>query len=254
VTEAIRLILPKEHGSWSLAFEPIVFGLLVAPSWAGLALAGAASAGFFLRRPLKILQSPQPDVRQSLAVISAGVLVLIAVSGLLLAMQLGGCFRLWPLLPAALAGGLFVWFDARGVSREWLSEITGAAAFALLPATFASLAGWSAEKSIALAAVMLARSIPTVILVRMILRRRKNQGGSAIPALLAALIATLSLIIFARASLVPWAVVGFSMVFILRTGWLVTGAARPLTARQMGYIELVLGAAWIITVALAMRW
>ena len=35
---------PKEHGSWSLALEPVALGLLVAPSPAGLALATAALA------------------------------------------------------------------------------------------------------------------------------------------------------------------------------------------------------------------
>ncbi len=33
-----QLTLPKEHGSWSLALEPVAFGLLVAPSAAGAAL------------------------------------------------------------------------------------------------------------------------------------------------------------------------------------------------------------------------
>lgn len=47
------VFLPKEHGSWSLALEPLALGLLVAPSLAGGALAGAVLAGFFARRPLK---------------------------------------------------------------------------------------------------------------------------------------------------------------------------------------------------------
>ncbi|HRO23471.1 MAG TPA: YwiC-like family protein, partial [Promineifilum sp.] len=34
--------LPAEHGSWSLVSEPIVLGMLVAPTWAGLALVIAA--------------------------------------------------------------------------------------------------------------------------------------------------------------------------------------------------------------------
>ena len=29
--EAIRLVLPKEHGSWSLALEPLVLGFIAAP-------------------------------------------------------------------------------------------------------------------------------------------------------------------------------------------------------------------------------
>ena len=47
------VFLPREHGSWSLALEPLALGLLVVPSAAGAALAAAALAGFFARRPLK---------------------------------------------------------------------------------------------------------------------------------------------------------------------------------------------------------
>ena len=34
--------LPDEHGGWGLTAEPVLLGLLVAPSWAGLAIGAAA--------------------------------------------------------------------------------------------------------------------------------------------------------------------------------------------------------------------
>ena len=64
---AAQLTLPKEHGSWSLALEPVAFGLLVAPSAAGAALALAAVSGFFLRRPLKLVMAAKHDSRQPIA-------------------------------------------------------------------------------------------------------------------------------------------------------------------------------------------
>src|SRR3974377_1668220 len=54
LSQAVKLILPREHGSWSLALEPVAFGMLAAPSTPGLALAAAAISGLFLRRPLKL--------------------------------------------------------------------------------------------------------------------------------------------------------------------------------------------------------
>ena len=78
-----ELLLPKEHGSWSLAFEPVALGLLVAPSWAGGALALAAAAGFFLRRPLKLaLTLPDNDPRRAAARPWVAILLLAAVTGL----------------------------------------------------------------------------------------------------------------------------------------------------------------------------
>ncbi|MBI4622216.1 MAG: YwiC-like family protein [Verrucomicrobia bacterium] len=48
-----ELVLPKEHGSWAFAFEPIALGLLIAPSAAGGWLAPALASAFFARRPLR---------------------------------------------------------------------------------------------------------------------------------------------------------------------------------------------------------
>lgn len=247
--EAIQLALPKEHGSWSLALEPIALGLLAAPSWAGMPLALAAAAGFFLRRPVKILLQTKPDPRRSLAMICAGALLFIAAAGLLLALELGGVTRLWPLIPAAVAGSLFAWFDARGANREGAAEIAGTTAFALLPATFASLAGWPVANSLALAAVMLARSVPTVMAVRTFVRRRKGGAGSLVPAWLAALAANGVLGGLALWALVPWAVVAFSVLLTARAFWFGSPAATRWPARRLGYMELIMGVALVIVAA-----
>ena len=80
------LLLPKEHGSWSLAFEPLVLGLLVAPSVGGLGLAAAMIAGFFLRRPLKLAVTlPAADLRRSAARNWALLLGGVALAGLIFA-------------------------------------------------------------------------------------------------------------------------------------------------------------------------
>jgi hypothetical protein len=49
------IALPTEHGGWSFISEPILLGLLLTPSWGGLALAIGAFAAFLLRQPLKIV-------------------------------------------------------------------------------------------------------------------------------------------------------------------------------------------------------
>ena len=114
-----ELLLPKEHGSWSLAFEPVVLGLLVAPSVAGVALALAASAGFFLRRPLKLaVTAPADDPRRRPARRWAAVLMFGAGLALAGAAALGNVGALWPLAMAAPCGLLFLWFDLRQAMRE----------------------------------------------------------------------------------------------------------------------------------------
>ena len=46
--------LPAEHGGWGFLVEPVVLGLVLAPSAAGLCLALAALAGFLARHPLRL--------------------------------------------------------------------------------------------------------------------------------------------------------------------------------------------------------
>jgi YwiC-like protein len=49
------MAIPDEHGGWGLTAEPVLLGLLVAPSWAGAALAVAAFVAFLVRTPLKVV-------------------------------------------------------------------------------------------------------------------------------------------------------------------------------------------------------
>lgn len=249
--DAIHLVLPREHGSWSLALEPLALGLLVAPSRAGVPLALAAIAGFFLRRPTKLLLEAKRDSRRPLAVFCVGTLLLITVTALWLAAKWNGFASLWPLIPAAFAGLIFVWFDSRGENREGLAELAGVTAFALLPATFASLAGWRMENSLALAAVMLARSTPTVLVVRTFLRHRKGQTVSLTTARVSAIAATGILFWLATLALVPWAVVGFSGVLAARAFWFGTAQSAQLSAKRLGFMELCLGVAAVIVAAVA---
>jgi len=47
--------MPSEHGGWGLTLEPVLLGLLVAWSTAGVALGFAAFVAFLLRTPAKLV-------------------------------------------------------------------------------------------------------------------------------------------------------------------------------------------------------
>lgn len=249
--DAWRLVVPKEHGSWSLALEPVALGLLAAPSRAGGGLALAAACGFLLRRPLKLLLQARPDDRRPLALMCFASLTLLALLGLTLAADLGTVTALWPLLPAAAAGMGFVWFDAHGGNRDGIAEICGAFAFACLPATFATLAGWPSTAALALTAVMLARSIPTVLLVRTLLRRAKGQPVNTAPALYLNLLAPGLLLGLAILSWLPGLPVIVSFLLCARAIWYLASPRPPLSARKLGMLELALGILVVLTTVLA---
>ena len=236
------LFLPKEHGSWSLAFEPVLLALLVAPSAAGAALALAAAAGFFTRRPLKLaLTLPATDPRRTAARTGAVILALLDCAALAGAAALGSVRLLWPLLLAAPLGGLFLWFDLRNAMREAEAELAGSAAFALLPATGAMLAGWPAPAALALAVLAIARSVPTVLTVRTYLRLGKGPAASAWPALAAVTAAIILVAILVRQGWVPVMAVVVGTVLWLRTGWLLSACRPHWPARKVGIMEAVLG-------------
>ncbi len=250
---AVQLTLPKEHGSWSLALEPVALGLLVAPSAAGGMLAVAALAGFFLRRPLRLAWRGHLDARQvEPLVLSLLVLATLALGGLWLSAKFGGVEKLWPLLPAAAAGLVFAWADSRNEARQGVAELAGAVAFGILPAAFGTLAGASVAGALALTAMMLVRSVPTVLTVRTCLRVLKGETFSIVPALVVAVAGIFLTAWLAALHLLPWTGVIFAVAFAARTIWLLLWRPR-LTARTIGLTEAVLGVILLLVLALTWR-
>ncbi|MBI2498210.1 MAG: YwiC-like family protein [Opitutae bacterium] len=236
------LLLPKEHGSWSLAFEPVVLALLVAPSGTGAALAATVAGGFFTRRPLKLACTlPASDLRRASAAGLALAGAALALAALAVTAVIGGWRGLWPLLLAAPFGAAFLWFDLRNEMREAEAELAGSIAFALTPAAFATVAGWAPAPALALAGIMLARSVPTVLIVRAYLRINKGQAAAWFPPLAAATLALLLIVALGGRQLVPPAAAVLGVVFWLRGCWLVTSLRPAWTARRVGVLEAVLG-------------
>lgn len=245
------VFLPKEHGSWSLALEPLALGLLVVPSIGGVALALAAFSGFLARRPVRALLG---EARTPAATIAAVALLgLCAAAGFAEAAVLGGVIRLWPLLFSLPAVILFLYADWRGTARAALAEIAGGAAFALLPAALASLGGWRPAAALSLAAVMASRSVPTVMAVRSAVRSGKGQPASPRMSVFAAVTACVLLALLSSRSWVPGLVVDLSFLLVLRACFMAQSGGQARSARQLGLTEAVLGAVYVVGSALAYR-
>ena len=246
------VFLPKEHGSWSLAFEPLTLGLLVAPTAAGTALAVAAASVFFARRPSKavLAEATRGPVGSRLA---ATLLTLCAATGIAEAMVLGRPALLWPLLFAAPLGGLYLFFDLQNSARAASAELAGATAFALLSAAIATLAGWSPISSLSLVAIMVARTVPTVIAVRNTVRLKKLQDVSRTAPVAAAAAAFLLLAALASLSLVPWIAAALALLLVARAVFLAAPSGMRLSARRIGTIEAALGVLYVAGTYLGYR-
>jgi hypothetical protein len=246
-----ELVLPKEHGSWSLALEPLAFGLIAAPSFAGAGLAVAVTAAFFARRPLRIAWRETRAQRRSdacVALAGCGFVAVLCLAGAIL--LVGGTWLGW-LVPSAIAGAIFLSFDLRNGGREEPAEIAGSAAFALLPAALAVLAGESSAMAMALALVMCGRAVPTVLTVRAALRGAKTGMRRPVPAVIAVSVALAVGIVLARSGLAPTAAMVALGVLAVRTIVILVFPRPVLHARTIGMIEAALGLAFVIAVATA---
>jgi hypothetical protein len=247
------LIWPKEHGSWSLALEPVALGLLAAPSGAGGALAVAAVAGFFCRRPLRTAVNDARAERRLAARRAAAGCALLALAALSVAIGLGGAGWLRWLLPSAVAGAVFAACDLRQAGREQYAELAGAVAFGWLPAAFVVLAGGSAWAALALGAIMLARAVPTVLTVRSVLRSRKTGERHFVPALVMAVLSVAVVDVLYRRGDAPFVAVAAIAVFALRSAALLVYPRPPWRASRLGMMEAALGIAFVLAVGLAWR-
>ncbi len=245
--------MPREHGSWSLAFEPLVLGLLVAPSAAGALLALAVVAAFFARRPLRIAWNDASSGRRAAARGALLACSAVAAASLIGAVALAGLAWTRWLVPSAAAGAVFLAFDLRRSGREEVAEIAGSAAFAFLPAAFAAAAGWSALAALVLGFVMFGRVVPTVLCVRARLRGAKTGIARPVPALAAAALAFAGGVWLAALRLAPVTIAVLLGVLAVRSGVLLVFPRPALRARTLGLVESAVGACFVFCAAAAWR-
>jgi hypothetical protein len=244
--------LPASYGSWSLVSEPILLGLLVAPTWSGTLLALAGLLTFLLNQPLKILMADRQRGRQYARTRLA---LRVAIVYLLLAAL---CFAavIWlvgvrPLIPLAIAVPLLIVFVAyeRRPGRHWQAELSAPAAFSAISASIALAAQWDYPIAFALWAVMICRSVPAVLYVRARLRLAKGKQADPGPAIVTHVLALITVLLLVWQSLVPWtAVLAFS-ILLLRAIVGVSRYRREFAPMKLGWIETGIGLMTVLILA-----
>lgn len=243
-------MLPREHGSWSLALEPVALGLLAAPSAASALLGLAAATAFLARRPAQFVAGRFGPAQQAEAAAPLSGLIGIAVVATLDAGWLGGWSALTPLLPALVPAALFAHFDARGEARTAAAELAGCAAFAFVPAACATLAGHGLGPTLALGVLSLCRAAPAVLVVRTFLRRRKDQPTAIAPVVASSFVATGVIACLAAAGFTSGAALAVALLLLVRTVWLLGPRPPTLRATRLGVLEAALGVAFVLAAGL----
>lgn len=246
--------LPSEHGGWGLTGEPVLLGLIVAPSWAGLALGLAAVLAFLARTPTKVALGDLRRGRWMPRTRVAGVLALVEIT-VILAMGLivasSSPVETWlPLVVVVPLMALQLAYDVRSRGRRLIPELAGAVGIAGL-ATMIVLAGTddvsgAAPIAVALWLVLAARAVTAIPSVRANVQRlhgRPPDGPSLLVTDAVALGAAAAAVVCAPEALAG-ALAVVAVVVLQRA------VPAPPTAVKMGVRQTVLGFGVVAVTAL----
>ncbi len=239
--------VPTEHGGWGLTAEPVLLGLLVAPSVAGALLGVAAVLAFLARTPLRVVLVDRHRGRSldrtALAgrVLAAEVLVIAALAAA------AAVVVWWPALVAAPLVALELWYDTRSRSRRLAPELAGTWAIGAVSAMVVLASGHGGSEALAVWLVAGARatsSVPHVIAQVARLHGRATSARRLLLADAAALSAVAAAVgVDHRAAIGAAAVV--IAVAVQRPL-----ARTPVPAKTIGIRQSILGLAVVLTAAL----
>lgn len=238
-----RVAMPTEHGGWALTLEPVLLGLLVAWSVAGLLIGLAAFVAFLVRTPLKLVAVDRrrgrwlDRTRQATLLAAVELVVLAALAAA--AIVLAGWSWLIPIAVAIPLVVIQLAFDARSRSRRLLPEVCGASGMAGTAAAIVVADHGSVALAVALWLVLAGRSVAALPFVRAQVERLHGRPASVrqVDAFQLAAV-TLGLLALAAE---PSTVGGLAVLvaFGLAHVWWVR--RPPVPAKILGFRQLALG-------------
>jgi hypothetical protein len=252
------LALPVEHGGWGFLFEPILMGLAVAPSLAGVLISASAVLVFLLRQPLRVLVTgteklaASPRRRWALGLTAAYGAA--AAAALLAGLSIAGARPLWALLSCAPLVLVFILYDTQKRSRRLLAELAGPLGLAGSAPAVVLAGGMTAAEAFAVWVLVAARVVPSVLYVRARLKLlRGERAGSAVVLLWHAGFLGVGVLLGA-VGLVPYTAGGALGVLLARAGWGLSGRSKATRATQLGIQEIVYGIVYVAIVAVGYWW
>lgn len=248
--------VPAEHGGWGFLSEPLLLGLLIAPSLPGIGLVLMMAAVFLLHQPLKIVVKDRRKGRvYERTRLAQQFLVIYGVSGLVGfgITWVSASNPLWiiPLLTAAPFAALQLAYELRNDGRNLVSEIVGALVLAASAPALLLAAGHLPLLAVLAWGALALRIIPAILYVRARIRLihgKPIRRQLIIAAHLAAVVIGLFL----------WASGLANAAILLATGALLARAIYGLyfspsvAAKVVGFQEVFWGMAYMVMCAVAL--
>ena len=251
---SIRAVaLPAEHGGWALILEPIVLGLLVAPSLAGLLIGAGAFACFLARHPIKLAigDRRKPHVLKRTSFADRFALLYLTLAVVFFAFVVANAKKesLLPLVVAVPLVLVQLIYDGLGHSRKLIPEIAGAVAVGSISAAIALAGGWPKTTAYALWIIIACRHVPTILYLRVVLSRRRQQQQETAngPVIAVQLLALLAVLVLSFLKIAPvLALIVFVILFVRALIGLFNQAT--LTPKKLGISEIAFGAFAVLTI------
>ncbi|NDJ61814.1 MAG: YwiC-like family protein [Chloroflexi bacterium] len=249
--------LPSEHGGWGFLIEPIILGLLVAGSGAGLLLAAGAFGIFLIHQPLKVAVKDRRKGRRPPRAIWAerfamGYGLLALIPTLILIASVPPTFLL-PVLLAVPFAAVQLYYDARNQSRHLIPEICGALALAMIAPAIAVLGGWDVLAALPLWVILALRAITAILYVRSRLRLERGATVAPQPVWIIHAAALILVAGLALTAITPWLAVLPFGVLLARALIGLSRYRQPRKVSIIGAQEMVYGLVTAIVVAAGYR-
>jgi hypothetical protein len=259
MSEAINLrsvALPVEHGGWGMLGEPLLLGLLVAPSWAGLGVGLASLGAFLAHHPAKLVLADwrRGSAQPRTAAATSFVLLYGSLAAVGLAVARSGQRGWWlPLAAAAPLALVQLAYAARLQGRHLLPELLGGLALGSVVAAEMRAAGLPFGPALAAWAVLAAKATGAVLYVRARLRYDRglapdrtvpvasNAGGLLMGTALAGI------------GYAPWLVVPAFTLLLARAAYGLSRFHRQVRPQVVGIQEIVYGFSFVLIVAAGYR-
>lgn len=256
ITPKVKLktiALPVEHGGWGFLFEPVVVGLLLAPSVGGLLLSLATVAAFLTRHPLKLwvmdLRRGRVSARTHLTIKFALIYGSVSLLFLLLTIKTSGSQFLLPLLIALPFAVSQLIADFANKSRNLLAEIAGAVAIASVSSSILIIGGWTFGMALCIWLILVTRIVPSILFVRAKINtiHGLNPNKSLVIIAHAVGLLIVSAIVLKGFGTAPaWIIL---LVLFARALYGLTSYSKAKTAKAVGVRELIYGTLTVLAIA-----